>query len=61
VPADLAACARLAEQAGYDEVNLNVGCPSDRVQNNMIGACLMATRRWWAIASRPCRMRSIFL
>ncbi|WDM57921.1 tRNA dihydrouridine(20/20a) synthase DusA [Pseudomonas sp. NEEL19] len=42
VPADLAASARLAEQAGYDEVNLNVGCPSDRVQNNMIGACLMA-------------------
>lgn len=41
-PADLAACARLAEAAGYDEVNLNVGCPSDRVQNNMIGACLMA-------------------
>lgn len=42
VPADLAACAKLAEAAGYDEVNLNVGCPSDRVQNNMIGACLMA-------------------
>ncbi len=42
VPADLAGCARLAEGAGYDEVNLNVGCPSDRVQNNMIGACLMA-------------------
>lgn len=41
VPADLAACARLAEDAGYNEVNLNVGCPSDRVQNNMIGACLM--------------------
>lgn len=41
VPADLAACARLAQNAGYDEVNLNVGCPSDRVQNNMIGACLM--------------------
>ena len=41
VPADLAACARFAEEAGYDEVNLNVGCPSDRVQNNMIGACLM--------------------
>jgi tRNA-dihydrouridine synthase A len=41
VPADLAACARLAQAAGYDEVNLNVGCPSDRVQNNMIGACLM--------------------
>jgi len=42
VPAELAACAAFAEQAGYDEVNLNVGCPSDRVQNNMIGACLMA-------------------
>lgn len=41
VPADLAACARMAEAAGYDEVNLNVGCPSDRVQNNLIGACLM--------------------
>ncbi|EIK96677.1 tRNA-dihydrouridine synthase A [Pseudomonas sp. M47T1] len=40
-PADLAACSRLAQEAGYDEVNLNVGCPSDRVQNNMIGACLM--------------------
>jgi tRNA-dihydrouridine synthase A len=41
VPKELAACAKLAEAAGYDEVNLNVGCPSDRVQNNMIGACLM--------------------
>ncbi|WP_285353574.1 tRNA dihydrouridine(20/20a) synthase DusA [Pseudomonas sp. ME-P-057] len=40
-PADLAASARLAQAAGYDEVNLNVGCPSDRVQNNMIGAVLM--------------------
>lgn len=40
-PADLAAAAKMAEEAGYDEVNLNVGCPSDRVQNNMIGACLM--------------------
>ncbi|NBF10148.1 tRNA dihydrouridine(20/20a) synthase DusA [Pseudomonas sp. Fl4BN1] len=39
--ADLAACARMAQEHGYDEVNLNVGCPSDRVQNNMIGACLM--------------------
>ncbi|HET8848612.1 MAG TPA: tRNA dihydrouridine(20/20a) synthase DusA, partial [Marinobacter sp.] len=38
---ELAHCARLAEQFGFDEVNLNVGCPSDRVQNNMIGACLM--------------------
>lgn len=41
-PADLAQCARMAEDWGYDEVNLNCGCPSDRVQNNMIGACLMA-------------------
>lgn len=38
---ELAACAKLAEDWGYDEVNLNVGCPSDRVQHNMIGACLM--------------------
>lgn len=41
-PAELAACTKMAEAAGFDEVNLNVGCPSDRVQNNMIGACLMA-------------------
>jgi len=41
-PAQLATCAKMAEAAGFDEVNLNVGCPSDRVQNNMIGACLMA-------------------
>lgn len=40
-PADLAQCSRLAEEWGYDEVNLNVGCPSDRVQNGGIGACLM--------------------
>jgi len=42
VPSELAVCAKMAELAGYNEVNLNVGCPSDRVQNNMIGACLMA-------------------
>jgi tRNA-dihydrouridine synthase A len=41
-PKALAQCARMAQEWGYDEVNLNVGCPSDRVQNNMIGACLMA-------------------
>ncbi|NIG62435.1 MAG: tRNA dihydrouridine(20/20a) synthase DusA [Serratia symbiotica] len=41
-PAALAHCAKLAEQRGYDEINLNVGCPSDRVQNCMFGACLMA-------------------
>lgn len=40
-PQDLATCAKLAEQRGYDEINLNVGCPSDRVQNGMFGACLM--------------------
>lgn len=39
---ELARCAAIAEELGYAEVNLNAGCPSDRVQNNMIGACLMA-------------------
>lgn len=42
-PAELASCARIAEDYGYDEVNLNVGCPSDRVKNGQFGACLMAT------------------
>ena len=42
-PAALAQCARLAEQFGYQSVNLNCGCPSDRVQTGGIGACLMAT------------------
>lgn len=41
-PVQLATCARLAEIWGYDEVNLNVGCPSDRVQKGRFGACLMA-------------------
>ena len=41
-PVDLAHCAKLAQERGYDEVNLNVGCPSDRVQNGRFGACLMA-------------------
>src|SRR3954471_3304995 len=41
-PAALAVCARIAEDFGYDEVNLNVGCPSDRVQEGRFGACLMA-------------------
>lgn len=40
-PAELAQCAKLAQERGYDEVNLNVGCPSDRVQNGRFGACLM--------------------
>src|ERR1044072_3442473 len=38
-PSDLAECARIAEGLGYDEVNLNVGCPSDRVQSGRFGAC----------------------
>ncbi|MEH0196180.1 tRNA dihydrouridine(20/20a) synthase DusA [Caulobacter sp. CCNWLY153] len=40
-PADLAAAARIGEDYGYDEINLNVGCPSDRVQSGRFGACLM--------------------
>ncbi|HIA08764.1 MAG TPA: tRNA dihydrouridine(20/20a) synthase DusA [Chromatiaceae bacterium] len=38
----MATCAKLAEEAGFDEVNINVGCPSDRVQSGQFGACLMA-------------------
>lgn len=41
-PAALARCTQMAEDWGYDEVNLNVGCPSDRVRQGKIGACLMA-------------------
>lgn len=41
-PNHLATCAKIAEDMGYDQVNLNVGCPSDRVQNGNFGACLMA-------------------
>ena len=41
-PVALTECAKLAEQKGYDEININVGCPSDRVQNGRFGACLMA-------------------
>lgn len=41
-PNHLATCAKIAEDIGYDQVNLNVGCPSDRVQNGNFGACLMA-------------------
>ncbi|WP_430742031.1 tRNA dihydrouridine(20/20a) synthase DusA [Shewanella mangrovi] len=41
-PLALAQCAKIAAERGYDEVNLNVGCPSDRVQNGRFGACLMA-------------------
>lgn len=41
-PADLAACAKLGEQWGYDEININCGCPSERVQRGAFGACLMS-------------------
>ncbi len=41
-PAELAACTRLAAKRGFDQVNLNVGCPSGRVQSGRFGACLMA-------------------
>jgi tRNA-dihydrouridine synthase A len=41
-PSSMASCARMAEDWGYDEVNINVGCPSDRVQSGSFGACLMA-------------------
>lgn len=41
-PADLAIAARIGEDFGYDEINLNVGCPSDRVKEGRFGACLMA-------------------
>jgi tRNA-dihydrouridine synthase A len=41
-PEDLAKCASLVEQYGYDELNLNCGCPSERVQKGAFGACLMA-------------------
>jgi tRNA-dihydrouridine synthase A len=40
-PQELATCARIGEDYGYDEINFNVGCPSDRVQNGRFGACLM--------------------
>ncbi len=41
-PDELARCAKLGEQYGYDEINLNIGCPSERVQRGAFGACLMA-------------------
>lgn len=41
-PQELAQCARIAQDYGYDEINLNVGCPSERVQKGAFGACLMA-------------------
>ena len=54
-PAMLAQCAAIGEQFGYDEINLNVGCPSDRVQSATFGACLMATPRLVADCVRAMR------
>ena len=55
-PVDLAQCARIAEDWGYDEVNLNVGCPSDRVQRGRFGACLM--RHPQVVADAAAAMRA---
>ena len=44
-PDDLAKCAKICEDLGYDEINLNVGCPSERVQKGAFGACLMKEPR----------------
>ncbi len=57
-PETLAECAKIGADFGYDEINLNVGCPSDRVQSGRFGACLMA-RTSWRAALRPCATLSI--
>ena len=57
-PEDLATCARFAAQYGYDEVNLNVGCPSERVQRGAFGACLMAEPKLVAECVRAMREAS---
>ncbi len=54
---ELAECARIAADWGYDEVNLNVGCPSDRVQQGTFGACLMTTPE--RVADAVAAMRAV--
>jgi tRNA-dihydrouridine synthase A len=54
-PDELARCAKLGEQYGYDEINLNIGCPSERVQRGAFGACLMAEPRLVAECVRSIR------
>jgi tRNA-dihydrouridine synthase A len=54
-PAELAEAARIGEAFGYDEINLNVGCPSDRVQSGRFGACLMAEPELVAACVRAMR------
>ncbi|MFO0723841.1 MAG: tRNA dihydrouridine(20/20a) synthase DusA [Myxococcota bacterium] len=56
-PSALAECAAVAADWGYDEVNLNVGCPSDRVQSGSFGACLMAKPERVAAAVEAMRAR----
>ena len=58
-PAALAECAHIGAEYGYDEINLNVGCPSDRVQSGRFGACLMAEPDLVAecVAARTLRWR----
>ena len=51
-PTQLARAAKICADFGYDEINLNVGCPSDRVQNGAFGACLMREPELVAAASR---------
>ena len=54
-PAELAQCAKLGERYGYDEINLNIGCPSERVQRGAFGACLMAEPQLVASCVRAIR------
>ena len=62
-PEELAEAARIGAEAGYAEINLNVGCPSDRVKSGSFGACLMlkpalvaeCVRRMREACRRPCR------
>jgi tRNA-dihydrouridine synthase A len=54
-PEELAHCAKLGERYGYDEINLNIGCPSERVQRGAFGACLMAEPKLVASCVREMR------
>ncbi len=54
-PEELARCAKLGERYGYDEINLNIGCPSERVQRGAFGACLMAEPQLVASCVRSIR------
>ena len=56
-PDELGHCAKLGEEYGYDEINLNIGCPSERVQRGAFGACLMAEPRLVATCVQAMRTR----